>query len=114
MNSSKVKEFVKSHKKELIAGAMLVGGTVLVIVGVRHSRKKVAMLQKTFENDVSIPEGFKRWKPSMLWKENGYLNAIIEEVPLSDLGELGKQYVENGLGEAGDIASIIIGTEVKK
>ena len=64
MNSSKVKEFVKSHKKELLAGAMLVGGTVLVIVGIRHSRKKVAILQKTFENDVPIPEGFKRWKPA--------------------------------------------------
>ena len=49
MNSSKVKEFVKSHKKELIAGAMLVGGTVLVIIGVRHSRKKAAMPQPSRE-----------------------------------------------------------------
>ena len=46
MNSSKMKEFVKSHKKEIIAGTMLVGGTILVIVGVRHSKKMVFTTKK--------------------------------------------------------------------
>lgn len=114
MNISNVKEFWKSHKEEVVAATMLVGGAILVIVGVCHSKKKIAAIRKTFANDMPIPNGLKRWKPALLWKEGDYLNGIIEEIPLSDLGKLGKQYMENGFGGPGDIATIIIGTKIKK
>lgn len=120
MNKYKIKRFVEDHKKELIAGAVVVGGTVLMIVGFKHlprrKHTKVTILMDKASgiNDVPIPEGLKVWNTSELWMEGGCLNAIIENIPMDDLGELGKQYIENGLAQPGDIAAIVMGVGVQK
>ena len=43
--------------------------------------------------------------------EGGYLNAIVNSIPVDDLGELGKKYIKHGLAKPGDIASVVIGVE---
>ena len=117
MSKYEIKRFVEDHKKELIAGAVVVVGTVLMIIGFKHlprrKHTKVTILASGIK-DVPIPEGLKVWNTSELWMEGGCLNAIIENIPMDDLGELGKQYIENGLAQPGDIASIIMGVGVQK
>lgn len=115
MSIDKIKQFVRDHKKELIATTVVVGGIVMVIFGFKCRTKKHGSTPKrAFRNDIVIPDGFKGWDTSMLWREGKYLNAIIDSIPLNDLGELGKEYIKNGLAQPGDIASIIIGVEYEK
>lgn len=110
MNTGKIKKFVAEHKKELIAGAAVVGGCVLVILGcTRLPKKRGNKSNRIFGNDVVIPEGLKVWNTSMLWHEGKHLNGIIESIPMDDLGELGEEFIKSGLAKPGDIASVIIG-----
>ena len=116
MSIDKIKQFMEDHKKELIAATVVVGGVVLVILGCKHSAKKHASsASNPFRvRDIPIPEGLKDWNTSDLWVEGEYLNAIIGSVPLDDLGELGKQYLQNGFAQPGDIASVVIGVKYDK
>lgn len=115
MSIDKIKEFVRDHKKELIAATVVVGGAVLLILRCKHPAKKHGSAPKrAFKNDIDIPEGLKVWNTTMLWREGKYLNAIVENIPLDDLGELGKEYIKNGLAQPGDIASVVIGVEYNK
>ena len=105
MNISKIKSFAKEHKDELITTAVIIGGTVLVVLGFKPFRR--ARTNKV--KNIVIPDGFKAWNMCALWSEGGYLNAIIESIPVDNLGELGNQYIKNGFAQSGDIASIVIG-----
>ena len=112
MSMEKFKRFVEDHKKELIATTAVAGGIVLVILGCkRHSGKAVKAKGIFRRKDISIPDGLKVWDTSYLWVEGKYLNAIVNSIPVDDLGELGKQYIKHGLAQPGDIASVVIGVE---
>ena len=92
MSMEKFKRFVEDHKKELIATTAVAGGIVLVILGCkRHSGKAVKAKGIFRRKDISIPDGLKVWDTSYLWVEGKYLNAIVNSIPVDDLGELGKQ-----------------------
>lgn len=116
MSIDKIKQFVSDHKKKLIATTVVVGGAVLVILGCKRCTKKHATAKSNLfrMRDIPIPEGLKVWNTSDLWTEGGYLNAIVGSIPLDNLGELGKQYIQNGLAQPGDIASVVIGVECNK
>lgn len=115
MSMDKIKQFVRDHKKELITTTVVVEGIVLVIYGYKcRTKKHGSMPKRAFKNDIVIPEGLKVWNTTMLWREGKYLNAIVENIPLDDLGELGKEYIKNGLAQPGDIASIVIGVKYDK
>ena len=64
--------------------------------------------------DISILDGLKVWDTSYLWVEGKYLNAIVDRIPVDDLGELGKEYIKSGLAKPGDIANVVIGVEYNK
>lgn len=112
MSMEKFKKFLADHKKELIATTAVAGGIVLVILGCKRHGKNATKANGIFRaKDISIPDGLKVWGTSELWVEGGYLNAIVNSIPVDDLGELGKQYIKHGLAKPGDIASIVIGVE---
>ena len=112
MNMEKFKRFVDDHKKELIATTVVAGGVVLVILGCKRHGKKTSKANGIFRaKDISIPDSLKVWDTSELWVEGGYLNAIVNSIPVDDLGELGKKYIKHGLAKPGDIASVVIGVE---
>ena len=116
MSIDKIKGFARDHKKELIATAVVVGGSVLLILGCKRlSKKYTSKINDLFKvNDISIPDRLKIWNTTELWKQGDHLDAIIETIPVYDLGELGEQFIENGLVEPGDIATIIIGIKTNK
>lgn len=113
MSMERFKRFVEDHKKELIATTAVAGGIVLVVFRCkRHSGKMAKGIFRA--KDISIPDGLKVWDTSYLWVEGKYLNAIVNSIPVDDLGELGKQYIKHGLAQPGDIASVVIGVEYNK
>ncbi len=115
MSMKRFKRFVADHKKELIATTAVVGGVVLVILGCKRRSGKTANTNGIFRaKDILIPDGLRVWNTSNLWVEGGYLNAIVNSIPIDDLGELGKQYIKGGLARPGDIASVVIGVEYNK
>lgn len=113
MNMSKIKEFVNEHKKAVIAASLVIGGGILVVIGCKgHSVRRKLQISNGLNRgikDVPISDGLKVWNTTSLWREKGYLNGIVESIPLDDLGDLGKQFIADGLAQPGDIASIIIG-----
>lgn len=116
MSIDKIKQFAREHKKELLATAVVVGGAVLLIFGCKHLPKKYMSKPNSLSKikDIPIPDGLKVWNTTELWRQGEYLDAIIDSIPMDDLGELGEQFIENGLAEPGDIATIIIGIETSK
>ena len=115
MSVEKFKRFVIDHKKELIATTAIAGGIVLIILGCKRHGGKMVKSNCTFrKRDISIPDELKAWDTSFLWMEGEHLNAIIESIPMEDLGELGQQYIKHGFAKPGDNASIIIGVKHKK
>jgi len=115
MSKEKIKRFVADHKNELIATTAVAGGVLLVILGCKRHSRKTAKANGIFRaKDISVPDGLKVWGTSDLWVEGEYLNAIVNSIPIDDLGELGKQYIKNGLAQPGDIASVVIGVEYNK
>lgn len=115
MSMENFKRFVADHKKELIATTAVAGGVVLVILGCKRHRGKTIKVDGVFRTkDISIPDGLKVWDTSYLWVEGKHLNAIVNSIPVDDLGELGKQYIKHGLAKPGDIASVVIGVEYNK
>ena len=115
MSMEKFKRFVDDHKKELIATTAVASGIVLVILGCKRHGRKMTKANSVFRaKDISIPDGLKVWDTSYLWVEGKHLNAIVNHIPVDDLGELGKEYIKSGLAKPGDIASIVIGVEYNK
>jgi len=112
----KIKRFGNDHKKELITGVTVAGGIALTILGYKHLPKKPVLnangaLKSSIE-DIPIPKELKVWNTSDLWCEGEYLNAIIQSIPMDDLGKLGDTLIECGLSDRSDVASIIIGARI--
>lgn len=115
MSLKKIQGFMSNHKKELIATAVVADGVVLVILGCKRHGRKATKANGVFRTkDISIPDGLKVWDTSYLWVEGKHLNAIVNHIPVDDLGELGKEYIKSGLAKPGDIASVVIGVEYNK
>lgn len=112
MNRDKVKEFVKKHKAEIITGTGIVLGGVLLTITKKMGTipKDVACpIAKSDIRNISVPAGFAIGKVTDLWEEKNFLNSIVEEITVGDLGALGKEFVKNGLVADGTEASVIIG-----
>lgn len=88
MNKDKLKKFVNGHKAELV----LAGGAVLTValcaIGIQRkivSQKLIGVIPDLADN-VDIPTGFAVGEITELWKEGEWLNAIVNEVTVNDLG----------------------------
>lgn len=111
MDTKRIKEFAKTHKAQigLSVGAVL-GTATLVLLGKSNTLSQACFSKatKTIE-DISIPKDFAVGKITELWNENGYTNAILNNVTTEQLGDLGKEFVKQGIVAKGTEASIIIG-----
>ena len=93
----KAKTFVKEHKRELaigagVAGIMMIGGVVHMIT---KKKPKIANISESVFHAKDLE------KPKMdigtlidLWREGGYINAILYDVTVADLGAVGEQFLK--------------------
>ena len=93
----KAKTFVKEHKRELaigagVAGIMMIGGVVYMIT---KKKPKIANISESVFHTKDLE------KPKMdigtltdLWQEGGYINAILNDVTVADLGAVGEQFLK--------------------
>ena len=93
----KAKTFVKEHKRELaigagVAGIMMIGGVVYMIT---KKKPKIANISESVFHAKDLE------KPKMdigtltdLWQEGGYINAILYDVTVADLGAVGEQFLK--------------------
>lgn len=112
MNRWKVKEFVKEHKAEFIAGAGIVLSGVLFAIaknsGCSLKTESVSAAANGIRN-ISVPEGFAVGEVTDLWEERGCINAIVNGINTNDLGKLGGEFVRHGLTADGAEASVVVG-----
>ena len=90
---NKVWGFVKNHKKELaIAGvSAVIGGVVFAV-----TRKKPVLVHcwtRTCD-DIPIPE-LSVGTVNALWKEDGYIDTIVNNIPIASIGEFFEELVKN-------------------
>lgn len=109
MDKSKVKEFVKKHKKELGVGVGIVLGTITCVIVRKsfHSSKHIALPK--VENkirDIVVPDGFSVGEIVSLFEDGDEIVTIARELTVNDLGRLGKELVKHGLVADGAEAAI--------
>lgn len=93
MDKKKVKEFVNTHKKEIALTAVTVIGGALVYA---ITKKKLTLNPDTVKCVFNRVEDLN--KPEMnlgtiteLWKEGDYVNAIVNDFTVADIGRLGEE-----------------------
>ena len=97
-----IKEFCKKHKKKLlIAGGVVVTGTLLCIIGKNGGFKKnpcvvtKAVLNAMKETDIQIPEVGKDLGVYEYFQEEPFLRGMFIETYAWKLGDLGKALIDN-------------------
>ena len=91
----KVKEFVNTHKKEIALTAVTANDGVMVYAITKKKPKPDSVKHCSGR----YPWGVKVLnKPEMtlgtlteLWEEDGYINAIVNDFTVADLGRLGEE-----------------------
>lgn len=102
MTITKIKNWVKKHKKGIILAA---GGATAAVIGVKVFRDHYHIVSKkndmfTFAKDSviydGIPDAFKQiGNVDVIWENAKHLNTSIDNVPLDKLGEAGKAIQES-------------------
>lgn len=116
MNKRKLQTFVKSHKKGLMLGIGIAGGVMGLVIAKKVGQSKDLAFNVTVKKmrDIAVPKEFSVGKITELWKENGYLNAIADNIAVSDIGRFGEEFIKNGLVTNDAEVSLIIGFLEKK
>lgn len=93
----KFNEFVgwaKDHKKEIaITTAGIAASAVVFAITKKKPEIPVEQIVKRFNNDLDKPE----WNVGALtelWLEGEYINSIVEDFTIADLGKLGEEFLK--------------------
>lgn len=108
--NERIKRIWNDHKVKIF----VVGGTIFAVTLCVLGAKKKISLRKPVDvlpssvNNVEIPTDFNVGKIVDLWKEGKYLNAIVDNVTVKDLGCLGEEFIKRGLvSEEADVTAVI-------
>lgn len=101
----KAKEFVETYKKEIALGALAVATTTIGVVLFKNRKvstpkeNEVVKVLKEAANivikDIAIPENLTTCKMTSLWREGDYINSIVNDVYLYNMGEFGNELINN-------------------
>lgn len=80
MNKEKVKEFIKTHKKEIVAGVV-----TTVVGGCMYTIGKRAGLEGRFNSEVKLSDGSVACP--------GF--HINEKLTIADIGKLGEEFIKH-------------------
>ena len=105
MDKNKLKEFWNDHKKEILigTGVAIFGGAVYVVTKKKPKINVVDTCKDITKNVFSISpkeqariDAFdcKIGTVTGMWNEGGYLNVIINDVSITDIGDLGKEFLK--------------------
>ncbi len=111
MNKEKATTFIKDHKVEIgiCAGAAVSVALFLITKGKHSVKVKTTPIQSKHIVDIPVPADFSVGLVKDLWTENGYLNAIINDIALEDIGKLGTEFLDSGLIKADATVSMVVG-----
>lgn len=87
MDKGKLKTFVSKHKTEIVLGATIVLGGILIAVNKKPNKIK----------DIVLPTDFSAGEITDIWEEDGVINAIVCKLTTKELGNLGNEFVKHGL-----------------
>lgn len=120
---NKVLTWVKEHKKAIvIAAGGTVGTAVMVILTkklVLNNNKIPVLFQGVLKNgktayDVKSIGTFETCRVVDLWKEGDWLDGVMDDIKVSDLGEFGEDLMKNVPGITEDtILGMALSTKLK-
>ena len=116
MKVQDIMEYAKTHKKKIALTALgIVGGTVLIALGVKHSSKGITKAETLESREINdwFPEGFNVGNIMELWNEGEHCNAIVTDVQVKDVGALGEEFLKLAGVEGTDTMDIILGLNHK-
>lgn len=115
----KVKVFMKDHWKEIAVGAgiVVIGGVTYVLFKKKPNFEKLD-LKLPDVSDWAAKEQERiselNWgigEMTDLWDEGGYINTIVNDIPLSKLGEFGEELKKIGSITDDSLVDMVIGLE---
>ena len=110
MKDNKLKKFWNDHKVAILIAGGTILSVALVAVGIKCKAKSKKLLANTAElaENMDIPVGFAVGEVTELWKEGGWLNAIVNNITVDDIGRLGDEFVKQGVVPDGTNISMIL------
>lgn len=95
MKENKVVNFIREHKKVITVGAVtIVGGIVAVALGKHVNLTTIAGATiSESSKDIKV-DGWDIGKLEMCWEESGFINAIVDDLTVADVGDLGKNLLK--------------------
>lgn len=110
MNRNEVRKFVNEHKAELAAGAGIALSGVLWAIIKKPSLPKGAVSSAVKSNvrNLVVPSDFIVGEVTELCDCGEEMMSIVQNITMSDLGKLGKEFVKHGLAADGTEASVIV------
>ena len=95
MDKNKIKEFANAHKKEIaltLTVTAAVGGALVYAITKKKPKLNPDAVKCVFNRieDLNKPE-MNLGTLTELWKEDGIINAIVNDFTIADLGRLGEE-----------------------
>lgn len=109
---TKVKRFVKKHKAEFITAGVAVASCIALGAIDIKTKFKFPKSRSSVKN-LDIPTEFNVGSITDLWKEGEWLNAIVADVKVKDIGRLGEEFVKQGLVAAETDVQAVIGFAIE-
>lgn len=95
MKKNEVKAWIKEHKKGIMIGAgFVVVAGVLGYLGIKSYKTKgtvAGIVHKIEDLDIKLDKA----TVTEAWEELGNVNMILNDFKVSDIGELGKDFIKN-------------------
>lgn len=122
MKTNKLKEIWKEHKKEIliVTGLTALGGVFYVVTKKTPESTNMNVLQNWMSKftSVSLEEQarIKAFDCNVgtvvnMWNEGGFLNVIMDDLTVSDIGNLGQEFLKlDGMADNTKL-SLIIGLD---
>lgn len=110
MTKKEVKEFFKNHWKELAAGAAVCVGGVIIYTITKQKPKAISeVVSKVLPNtDLAKPVDWGIGELTELWDEGFGPQAIVNDISVSDLGDLGSELLKiDGVKENDKVSAIL-------
>lgn len=108
MDVKKVLNYAKTHKKEIITGTAIIAGGIVLYAFTKQKPKIDNII--TFEElkSMDMPEDWKLGTLDEYFKEDGFVQAIVNDIKVGDIGELGEEFIRTGGVTADDTVSAVL------
>ena len=108
MDVKKVLNYAKTHKKEIITGTAIVAGGIVLYAFTKQKPKIENLNSTNLITDLKESVNWNLGELTECFKDDGGVEAIVNDIKVSDIGALGEEFIRTGEVTAEDTVSAIL------